>query len=378
MLKAFWINPEGKKFEVPFFSHIKWIVKYLGINDQIRANLSAKNNGWVAIRTTKNHLGYKEILIEFIKITDKVKKIIYNILINFEKENEKCSYVVNNKQTFNLNSILYLFYVKPDPWEGRMKPKIILIDAITKSIEVTYNAFKICYSKESVSKSWDDIQNNTIDKEKIKKFINEKLETNHTSPLRLIHFVFGIENVSRAFSAQFNRHVVGVDRNESSQRYIDFTKGIKQFVTPKTFLDCKFEEKGKVVNPIMDSWDKLQNEIINFYKLCKEYDIPNEDARFALPMGTVTRLVVSFSFEALQHFIKVRSCFCAQWEIREVSNQLLKIMKKEFPVLGRHLGKKCSKNSIGFCDESKETYNKCPMSKTRPHKKDLLELWDKK
>jgi len=59
--------------------------------------------------------------------------------------------------------------------------------------------------------------------------------------------------------------------------------------------------------------------------------IPREDARFVLPIGTQTRLVMTANFRELRHIIKLRGSKAAQWEVRQVAKRLLEIMREEAP-----------------------------------------------
>ena len=254
-----------------------------------------------------------------------------------------------------------------------IKPRVKLISSTDKPLEVIYTAFRNCYSQLSPEKVWDKILSGDIKPEIISQFIDEKLSTGHNSPLRLPNFVFIIDGVSRALTAQFNRHTIGVDRLEVSQRYVDFSKGINQIVMPESFKGAVSVENtgGYMGDPnfnVEKEWDQLIKHIIYFYNSTIKAGVPKEDARFALPMGTVSREVVSFSFEALQHFCDLRECLRSQWEIRKVAILLHKEINKYYPQLGKKLGCKCLSNRVGSCDEEESQYNKCRRSKIRPHR----------
>lgn len=233
-------------------------------------------------------------------------------------------------------------------------------------IEVIYSAFRICYSRDNAAETWRKIKCGEISRETMIKFVAEKLSTGHTSPLRQVQFIFVVDNISRACSAQFNRHHIGIEREEMSQRYVNFNQGINAFITPPAI------QKNEAV---LQRWCALQKEIVDFYNFCTEKGIKQEDARFALPMGTVSREQFSMGFQAMQQFLDVRMCERAQWEIREMSWLMYRIMKKEFPTLASRLGIKCWENRSLFCEEDYKEYKKCKWSRTRPHRTDLNDLW---
>lgn len=248
------------------------------------------------------------------------------------------------------------------------KLKVQLLGCSNDPVQVIYSAFRICYSRDNAAETWRKIQSGEISHDTMVDFLSEKLGTGHTSPLRQVHFVFVVDNISRACTAQFNRHHIGIEREEMSQRYVNFSKGIKAFVTPPSYQN----------NPeVMERWLQLQTSIIEFYSFCTDNGIKQEDARFALPMGTVSREQFAMGFQAMQQFLDVRMCERAQWEIRDMAWQMYRIMRKEFPRLAERLGNKCWENRNLYCDEDYQAYLGCKWSKTRPHKRDLLDLWKK-
>ena len=59
--------------------------------------------------------------------------------------------------------------------------------------------------------------------------------------------------------------------------------------------------------------------------------IPKEDARFVMPNATQTEIVLSANMRELRHIIELRGARDAQWEIRQVAIELLKILKQHAP-----------------------------------------------
>lgn len=70
-------------------------------------------------------------------------------------------------------------------------------------------------------------------------------------------------------------------------------------------------------------------EAKDVYCKLQELGINNEDARFVLPNAVQSEIVISANFRQLRHIFCVRCDRHAQWEIREVALQMLRIMKKE-------------------------------------------------
>ena len=80
-----------------------------------------------------------------------------------------------------------------------------------------------------------------------------------------------------------------------------------------------------------------------------------EDARFVLPNACETKMVVTMNARSLHNFFRHRGCSRAQWEIREVADQMLKLVCEVAPNLFKMAGPACIK---GACPEGKMTCGK--------------------
>ncbi len=49
---------------------------------------------------------------------------------------------------------------------------------------------------------------------------------------------------------------------------------------------------------------------------------------------------------------------------------------RSFPELAQYIQPKCGDKRYGYCDESLEDWQACPIGRKRPHKKTLFELFD--
>ena len=91
----------------------------------------------------------------------------------------------------------------------------------------------------------------------------------------------------------------------------------------------------------------------------------NEDARFVLPNACTTKIVCTFNARSLSNFFAHRCCNRAQWEIREVAEQMLLECLKVAPTLFKHCGPSClfgpcpeGKMSCGKMKEMREKYGR--------------------
>ena len=128
------------------------------------------------------------------------------------------------------------------------------------------------------------------------------------------YFVFYIDGISRVATHQLVRHTA-LNFSQRSQRYASERENYS--IIPPSF--------GETAIELFRSWDSMAN---NLYRvLTQELKIPKEDARFILPHGRRTTIVVSAPTPWLLDFLKKRTEKAAQWEIREVALLMEKLLK---------------------------------------------------
>ena len=130
----------------------------------------------------------------------------------------------------------------------------------------------------------------------------------HLSTLRFAHATFLVEGISRICSHQFVRSK-HLDFLQRSQRYCN--EGEVAMVIPESI---KGEHKTIV--------ETVYAELTQVYKDLIAEGVKKEDARFILPQGTTTELLVVGNFQAWYDFIKLRSGKEVQWEIRAVAHEI--------------------------------------------------------
>ena len=64
-----------------------------------------------------------------------------------------------------------------------------------------------------------------------------------------------------------------------------------------------------------------------------EEGVPREDARFVLPNATETSLLMTMDGRSLMHFFGLRLCNRAQWEVREMAEEMLRQVRFAEPEL---------------------------------------------
>ena len=252
---------------------------------------------------------------------------------------------------------------------------VILIAHTPDPEKVVAAAAKLCYSKASITDLMDGLND-----EKVAGFLDKLSGLGHASPTEHASFTFGIEGVSRSFLAQSTRHRIA-SYSVQSQRYVDMSKA-DMVIPPAIAQDGEaYEAFSQAVKSAKYAYGHLHHvlEDTHTYELMRENPnmtekqarvkdskMANEDARFILPEACQTRMIVTMNARELNDFFKLRCCNRAQWEIRCVANEMLKLVYPIAPHLfkdagpGCVAGKGCTEGSMtcGHMAQVQDKYNK--------------------
>jgi thymidylate synthase (FAD) len=245
---------------------------------------------------------------------------------------------------------------------------VVLIDIANDPLTKLYGAYRTCYTPKTPREVWDDIAAGSVSREKIAQFVEDRLKTGHVSPLEQVVFWFGISGVSRSLSHQFVRHRIGISFEQQSQRYVRFTGKNEErleYVMPESW-----REAGRAAE-----FEKLMEEITRVYREAVAAGIPAEDARFVLPNAAPTNFQIMVNFAELLHIADLRLCTRAQWEIRQMVARMRSELMRKVPELAKYLQPKCGEKRMGYCDEDLKAYEACPLSNSRPHKLQVIEVF---
>lgn len=211
--------------------------------------------------------------------------------------------------------------------------EVELIASTPDSARIVAAAAKICYSPSGAVDILDG-----LDREKTVSFLKMLRESGHLSPFEHVSFTFAVEGISRVASHQLVRHRLA-SYSQQSQRYVGMSG--QTCIVPPSVLN---NEKAHAIfmKQIEDAW--------NCYKELVDLGISKEDARFILPHGTETRLVMTMNARELHHFFSLRLCRRAQWEIRELARKMLKLARDAAPEIFDPAGPSCVVE--GVCKEA--------------------------
>ena len=194
--------------------------------------------------------------------------------------------------------------------------KVTLIQSTPNPIETIAQIASICY---------DSNPSNPM------KLVEHCYKNGHLSVMEHIYFTFKIEGISRACSHQLVRHR-HCSFTQRSQRYCS-EDGFKVILPPSIEKNYSSEcDYDHIVRDIDETYAELQNS-----------GIPNEDARYILPNACETSLYLSCNLRELIHMSNERLCRRAQWEIRELVQQMVSLVD---PALHFMLVPKCESGRI--------------------------------
>lgn len=179
--------------------------------------------------------------------------------------------------------------------------------------------------------------------EKKGNFIGQLLKRGHFGPFEHAQATFTIKGVSRACMAQLTRHR-HVSFDVQSMRYVAFddvdpadVREGEMVVTPpsatdpnwvgrkqKTFDADNIEEREEIFR------ESVSRSVEEYQKLL-DLGMPPEDARLVLPIGSKVNITMSLNARMLMHVADMRAAADAQWEIRELTEEVLSLAAEWCP-----------------------------------------------
>lgn len=164
-----------------------------------------------------------------------------------------------------------------------------------------------CYSVED----FENIKN-SMTEEKAQQLIKKVIESGHLSILEHCSFTFSITDVPVSLMGQLTRH-----------RLASFA------VTSLRYNNLKIK-KAKFID--LEIYPKDEEMIENHFELClKTYNYlidkgyKPEEARYVLPQGILTNVIMTMNVREIFHFLDLRNCNKADKPIHELARRILNI-----------------------------------------------------
>ncbi|NTU41572.1 MAG: FAD-dependent thymidylate synthase [Nitrospirales bacterium] len=225
--------------------------------------------------------------------------------------------------------------------------KVILLTHTPNPEETVAMAARLCYSPSDI-----EALKERIEAKDQKKFVERLMSMGHMSPIEHASFTFAIEGISRACSHQLVRHRLA-SYSQQSQRYVsesgqktedrrEKTEEIETFdyvVPPSISAD---EEAKKAFEEFMVEAQRTYDLLIHrLNERGIKGEAANQDARFVLPNAAETKIMMTMNARELLHFFRHRCCNRAQWEIRAMADEMLRLAKEAAPVIFSQAGPGC-------------------------------------
>ncbi|MCH9712817.1 MAG: FAD-dependent thymidylate synthase [Proteobacteria bacterium] len=165
----------------------------------------------------------------------------------------------------------------------------------------------------AIGKCWDK-QCDTVNKERMKRV---GIKFKHASTLEHITYNFDIDGISRACLQELARHRIS-SFSVKSTRYT-----LKEVREHEGCLD---EFLVKTGNPYIEQFNLIQ--LLDLQKVLRS-GISNDEAKYMIPEAFKTSLVWTINLRALRNFLQLRLSKSALWEIRDLANEILKVIPNE-------------------------------------------------
>ncbi len=247
---------------------------------------------------------------------------------------------------------------------GRCNLKVLLLKHTPAPEETVAMAAKLCYSPSDIESLKEKIE----DKDQAL-FVQRLMKMGHLSPIEHASFTFAIEGISRACSHQLVRHRLA-SYSQQSQRYVSERSAAKDDKNPCVFdyvIPPSIEGDGEARKAFEEFMRQSQGVYDLLQKRLNEIGIKgeaaNQDARFVLPNAAETKIIVTMNARELLHFFRQRCCNRAQWEIRAMAEEMLRIAKEISPIIFKYAGPPCLKHpcpegeySCGRINEVRKRY----------------------
>ncbi|NLF28091.1 MAG: FAD-dependent thymidylate synthase [Clostridiales bacterium] len=158
--------------------------------------------------------------------------------------------------------------------------------------------------------------------------------------LELLNFVFRVENASLACVTHFARHRM------QSPLYMPSADALARgnYVLPESIAE---------IPSARELYEGVFREEAEFAREMLKRGLRPEDICYLALSGHTADMLFSMNARELLHFMKLRICRRAQWEIRGIALQMLRLLAALEPELFSHYGASCLVD--GRCPEGKLT-----------------------
>ncbi len=262
----------------------------------------------------------KELGNKFLKIIEKSVPYLYETIINYDQKEETD---LNNYET---------------DVEIANIPKPLLISStqnVDKQIAITYLMGKYQCDNTKAGKILDILIDNNP--HALKEIINYVAKKRDNRELEYVDFQFQIP-ISLAVLTHLTRHRMHSLIVPSFVPMWD----LKRYMTPESIKN-KWEAEYKEIY-------RINLEMYNYFK---KQNIKEEDLVYFYLSGNMCNVITSMNGRTAKWICHMRCCTKAQWEIRNIANNIVKEIKNVAPIFGENLGPTCITDN--YCPEGTES-----------------------
>ena len=152
----------------------------------------------------------------------------------------------------------------------------------------------------------------------IDNFISQLIKNEHLTPLEFCVYKFKV-TCSIYTARQWMRHRTGTFAEISGRHVLKHS-----YIVPNSI-----KNSDETIQNIFRK--NVEDSFITYESLINDYNVKKEDARGVLPLCCSTTFLWKTDLRNLIHFLKLRCDKHSQIEIRNLSNEILKIVSKHNP-----------------------------------------------
>ncbi len=234
-------------------------------------------------------------------------------------------------------------YTDVKHWLDELGAKDYQIPPSTDPACIVALAAKQCYMsfEPGLNKNVTKVRSDLVD------YLDNILKSGHGSVLEHATYTFGINNVSRVFTGEMNRHRAGWAISERSMRFIRYGESIpwwlptslvikegddagiiKKKQASQELFHQAFTHQSMVYEELMNLWDMDEGDKNFHYK-----KTITSCLRRIIGMGVATGGVWTGNIRALRHVIAMRASPAAEEEIFHVFSRIAEMMVLAEPML---------------------------------------------
>lgn len=166
------------------------------------------------------------------------------------------------------------------------------------------------------------------------------MESGHFGPFEHPHVTFAVKGVSRITMAQLTRHR-HVSFDVQSMRYVDFADADPDDLVvdipeveeaglhgrnagyDETYTDAGDVDEEWIQIRRTEQYHEAVRDAVSAYKTLLKQGVAPENARAVLPIGSKVNMTFTMNLRSLMHVADMRAAGDAQWEVRELTEELL-------------------------------------------------------